>query len=143
MSVVIVDASVAAKWYLKGPDEALKEEAFGLLHRYVRADLRLTVPDIFFAEVANVLWKAVRSGRISKSVGVESLALLAERKIPTASSTHLLQPAFAIATAFNRTVYDGLYVALAIESNGQFVTADQKLVHTLTPHCPVRWLGAF
>jgi len=142
MSLIVVDASVAAKWYLATSSEELTQEAFGLLNRYQEGELRFVVPDLFFAEVANVLWKAVRLGVLGQAAAQAAITSLQERKVPTVSSTGLLHTAFVIATTFNSSVYDSLYVALAIESNGQFVTADKRLVNALSPHCPIRWLGA-
>jgi predicted nucleic acid-binding protein len=47
-----------------------------------------------------------------------------------------------IATAFQRTVYDALYVALAVTSKAQFVTADERLANAMAAHLPVKWLGS-
>jgi predicted nucleic acid-binding protein len=54
----------------------------------------------------------------------------------------LLPEAFAIATAFDRTVYDSIYVALAITSKSRLVTADERLANALASRLPVKWLGA-
>jgi len=54
----------------------------------------------------------------------------------------LLDRAFDIATAFERTVYDCLYVALAVQSHAQLVTADERLANSLAACFPVKWLGA-
>jgi predicted nucleic acid-binding protein len=71
-----------------------------------------------------------------------ALVSLRNRKLPTISSLCLLDLAFGIATAFERTVYDALYVALAVHSKGQLITADEKLANVLAAHLPVKWLGA-
>jgi predicted nucleic acid-binding protein len=52
----------------------------------------------------------------------------------------LIQPAVQIARTFGRTVYDCIYVALAVEANAHLVTADEKLANSL-PGMPVAWLG--
>ena len=142
MSLVVVDASVAAKWFLPAREETLRDEAFEVFRNYVAGEIRFIVPDLFWAELANVLWKAVRLGRCSNAVAESGLASLLERDMPTVSSSVLLESAFRIATTFDRTVYDSLYVALAVQSKAQLITADERLANSLAAHFPVKWLGA-
>jgi predicted nucleic acid-binding protein len=54
----------------------------------------------------------------------------------------LLRDAFAISAASGRTVYDAMYVALAVISNAPLVTADERLANALAARYPVRWLGS-
>jgi len=88
------------------------------------------------------LWKAVRQGRLRMASAETALQAMRERCFPTVSSHALLLEAFAIATAFDRAVYDALYVALAINSKSQLVTADERLANALAAHLPVKWLGS-
>jgi predicted nucleic acid-binding protein len=142
VSVWVVDASVAAKWFLPRTGETLADEAIELLRRYTDGQIRLLVPDLFWAEFANILWKAARQGRWARSAADEALRAMTTRNLPTAPSLILLDEAFAIAMAFGRSVYDGLYVALAIHSKAQLVTADEWLANALAAHLPVKWLGS-
>jgi predicted nucleic acid-binding protein len=137
----VVDASVAAKWILPASRETLTREALELLKSYVAGELRFVVPDLFWAELGNIMWKAVRQGRLPASLAESGLHAMRDRNFPTISSHTLLVEAFAIATAFDRTVYDALYVALAIDSKSQLVTADEGLANALAAHLPVKWLG--
>jgi predicted nucleic acid-binding protein len=140
---VVVDASVAAKWFLPSNNEPLVDEAFHLLRRYTVGELRILVPDLFWAELGNVLWKSARLGRCTESAARAALASLRDRNLTTVSSLMLIETAFDIATTFGRTVYDGLYVALAVASRAQMITADEKLANALAARLPVKWLGAF
>jgi predicted nucleic acid-binding protein len=142
VSLIVVDANVAAKWFLPPKGEMLTDEAFRLFRRYAQGEIRFIVPDLFWAELVNVLWKAVRNGRCSNTAAETGLASLIERKLPTVPSLTLLDVAFRIATAFDRNVYDGLHVALAMHSKAQLVTADVRLANSLAAHFPVKWLGA-
>lgn len=142
MKTCVIDASVAAKWVLPAAGETLTQEALALLKHYAAGQLRFLVPDLFWAEFANVLWKAVRLGRLPAASAETALQALRDRKFPTFSSHALLEEAFAIATAFDRTVYDALYVALAVTSKSRLVTADERLANALAAHLPVKWLGA-
>lgn len=142
MSLFVLDASVAAKWFLPAAGETLTDEAFQLLRGYTSGQLRFIVPDLFWAEFANILWKAVRQGRWTRAAAHTALGAMKDRNLPTVPAVTVLEEAFTIATTFDRTVYDSLYVALAITSKAQFVTADERLAHALAAHLPVKWLGA-
>lgn len=142
MSVFVIDASVAAKWFLPDRSETLVDEATQLLARYAEGQVRLVVPDLFWAEFGNILWKAVRRGRCSQKAAETGLAAMKSRGLPTITSGTLVEAAFAIATAFDRTVYDSLYIALAIDCQGQLITADEKLANAVAAHLPVKWLGS-
>ncbi len=142
MSLWVVDASVAAKWFLPAAGETLTEEALRFLRGYASGQLRFIVPDLFWAEFGNILWKAVRQGRWTRAAAETAIAAMKGRNLPTVPSVTLLGEAFTVATTFDRTVYDSLYVALAITSKAQFVTADERLAHALAAHLPVKWLGA-
>jgi len=60
VSLFVVDASVAAKWFVPAEGETLTYEALEFLRRYATGQIRLIVPDLFWGEFANILWKAVR-----------------------------------------------------------------------------------
>jgi predicted nucleic acid-binding protein len=138
----VVDASVAVKWVLPPADEPLIAEAVQLLDLHTAGHTQLLVPDLFWVECANVLWKAVRKERCSQSSGISGLATLGAYNIITFGCKHLVEPAFRNAASFNCSVYDSLYVALAAELGVPLVTADQKLVNVFSRHFSVKWLGA-
>jgi predicted nucleic acid-binding protein len=138
----VLDASVAAKWFLSAKDERLTEEALALLRKFVQGDVRFIIPDLFWAELASAFWKAIRLGRFEKSLAQEAFSYLESCDLPAYSTAALLDRAFHIATAFDRSVYDSLYVALAVQSRLPFVTADERLANALAAHFPVKWLGA-
>ena len=142
MTTVVLDASVAMKWVLPPTDEALVPEALDLLRLYVQEKVRFVVPDIFWAEVGNVAWKAVRLGRWTADEAKLAVHDVTDRNFPTFPSKDLLGAAFTLANGFNRSVYDCLYVALAIATNTEMVTADVKLANDLATRLPVKWLGA-
>jgi predicted nucleic acid-binding protein len=142
VSVVVVDASVAAKWFLPENGEALADRALALLNKYDKKEVQFVVPDLFYVEIASAIWKAVRTGRVPGAFGDQALVLLTQREFATVPSLKLLDKAFQIATVFERTVYDCIYVALAVQSKAQLITADERLANSLAAHFPVKWLGA-
>jgi predicted nucleic acid-binding protein len=138
----VLDASVAVKWFLSSKFEPHSDEALALYEKYLRSEIRFIVPDIFWAEVANAFWRAIRLGRLQKSSAQKALAALAKCEFPTVGVADLLDGAFQIAITFDRSVYDALYVALAVQSGADLITADERLANALAAQFPVRWLGA-
>mgnify|MGYP001304281335 CR=1 FL=1 len=143
MTALVLDASVAAKWAVPAAKETLVAESLRLLKRYVDGEIHFVVPDIFWAEVGNVLWKGVRQQRWPQEVAEIAAADIIARDFLTVSSLTLLPDAIKIALAHNRSVYDSLYVALAIQYKTEMITADERLANALASRLPVKWLGAF
>lgn len=142
MKAFIVDSSVAAKWLPPLNNEPLASEARGLLADWTRGKIELSVPDLLLIEVANVLWKATRAGRCKAVEAHAALKILINYGLPVAASGTLLETALRIGIEYERTVYDSIYVALAVESGRELITADEKLANALAAYFPVKWIGA-
>ena len=142
MSLIVLDASVPLKWFWPEKVEALTPEALALLDRCGKNEIQIIVPDLFWVEFASVLWKAIRQGNFPKDSADAALASLKRFDFPTVPSLKLLDNAFQIASAHGPTVYDCLYVALAVQTNSQLLTADESLAKALAARFPVKWLGA-
>lgn len=138
----VLDASVAAKWFLPDTGEPLHDEALKILEAYAFGRIGLSVPDLFWPEIGNLLWKAVRLGRMTRASAQQALESLLSKPIPTSPSFPLIADAFAIAAAFQCTVYDGTYVALAVSTGAPLLTADRRLATALQAGMPIRWLGS-
>jgi predicted nucleic acid-binding protein len=95
------------------------------------------------ARIRQYSLEAVKQRRISTALAHEAIADLLSLEIVSIASSSLLDNAFTIAATFDRTVYDGLYIAVAAESGAAVITADELLVNSLASRFPVRWLGAY
>lgn len=129
---LVVDASVAVKWFL--PEHGA-EPAIALL----RGGHRLLAPDLLWIEVASVLWIVARRGAITADEAQRVIADTAAFPVEIIPSAALLTDAMRIATATDRTVYDSLYVALAAREHAVMVTADDRLVNALVN---TAWAGS-
>ena len=143
MKICVVDASVAAKWLLPAAGEDLLDQANRLAGLHVRRELQLLAPDLIEAEIGNVLWKAVRRNRISRTEAGNSLRNFAALAIQVIPTSDLLDQALQIAVDCDRSFYDSLYIALALSTKTELITADERLVNALGSRFPVRWLGVF
>lgn len=142
MTSFVLDANVAVKWAFPAR-EPLADESLRLLDRYIDAQIDFVVPDIFWAEIYSVLWKGARRGRWSRDDAESAAADMIARDFATVPSQALLAEALKIAFAYERSVYDSLYVALAVQLKSELITADERLANALAARFPVKWLGAF
>jgi predicted nucleic acid-binding protein len=143
LNKLVLDASVAVNWAIPSFREPFTDASLRLLKRYADGEVEFIVPDVFWAEIGNVLWKGVRQGRWRQNTAEAVAEDMKARNFPTVSSLTLLSEALKIAFAYDRAVYDCLYVALAVQSKSDLITADERLANALAARFPVKWLGAF
>jgi predicted nucleic acid-binding protein len=118
-------------------------EAEELLASNRRDEIRFLVPDLFWVEPANALWKAVGRAEISADNAAAAVSFVCDLGIATVSSRDLAPQAWNVAVTSGRTVYDSLYVALAMQFKRELIAADERLAHALAARLPVKWWGAF
>lgn len=124
MKSVVVDASVAIKWFIPEPDRGKAESLLS-------GECHLLAPDLVWIEVASVAWKLTRRGALSPSEAQRIISDATAFPVEIARSLDLLPEALRIASKTDRTVYDSLYVALAVRERITLITADERLVNAL------------
>ena len=120
MSVFIVDASVVVKWFVP-------ENHSGAARRLLALPLEYIAPDLLFAETANTIWKKIRREELTAEEGQRLVVDIGQIAVATVPCRALAGDAHALANATGRTVYDSLYVALAVRLNTRAITADDRL----------------
>ncbi len=134
---IVIDASVVAAAFFPEPSQAA---AAALL-----ADGReLVAPDLLLAEVANAIWKRHGRREIDAAEAHDLLADVLRLPIDYTPAAELIESALELAVALRRTVYDSLYLALAVREGAVMVTGDERLVNAIsrTPlAASVRWIG--
>jgi predicted nucleic acid-binding protein len=120
---LVVDSSVAVKWYLpeRGSDRAASLLGSGM---------RLVAPDLLIPEVGNVLWKRRRDMPVGEMQAI-AVALASACPVTLYPSSVLLEGALSLALTYDRSVYDSLYLALAVSEDCPLVTADERLSNAL------------
>jgi predicted nucleic acid-binding protein len=135
----VVDASVAVKWFFP--------EIHSDAARRIRVpDYRLHVPFFFALEFGNIVCKKIRGAEIARDQGEYVLGELGHILLHRHADESLLPQAFTLANDTRRSLYDSLYMALAIAVDGQVVTADHKLFLALqsTPYVAyICWIEDF
>jgi predicted nucleic acid-binding protein len=121
---LVVDASVAVKWYV--------DEAGSALAKRFLDDDRFTfvLPCHALGEIGNALVTYIRRGMISASQArATESAIRDDTQIIEINS--LLSAAIDIAVATRQTAYDAIYVALADKIDSFVVTADRRMVDSV------------
>ncbi len=117
---IIVDASVAMKWFV---EETLHDEARDLV-KYQR---EIQAPDFILIEVANVAWKKAVRKEISNDQ-VRAIVHMIPQFIPLLlPSSKLLERAMELTIELAHPIYDCLYIACAEMTGSVLVTADNRL----------------
>ncbi len=120
---VVVDASVALAWVLPGADS---EEALVLRNQAAESPQPLLlVPPIFWFEVTNVLWVAIRREKLIRQNAIKALTLLRDFEF----TVWPVEPASCLnlSVAHDLAVYGSAYLDIAIEQQVGLWTIDQAL----------------
>lgn len=137
MNRCVPDASTVAVAFFREPYSKAARELLA-------SDTQLHAPELLLAELANVIWKRYRRSEIDADEARELLRDFQSLPVSLTSSQELADVALELALRTDRTVYDCLYVALAVRLDCHMVTADKRLANALskTPLAEhVMWLG--
>ena len=118
---IVVDASVAAKWFLPEPGSDAAAELR-------KQDNDLIAPVLIVAEVGSAFWKSAMRGDLAGLDVVHMLRNAAghfNRLIPVES---IAAEAMALAVDLKHPIYDCFYLALAERERAPLVSADRKLL---------------
>jgi len=124
MSRTVVDASVLIKLYI---NEAGSRRAATA----IRKTEALFAPDLLWPEAGNILWKYVRRGELEAEAADAMLADMLQMPIQITATRDVITQALEIATQTDRTVYDSVYLATAVQTKALLLTADERLVNAL------------
>lgn len=114
-----------------------------LLERYRRSEIELVVPDIFFAEFGNIIWKTTRLNRCDERTGGRAIRTILQEPFLVIPCVDVIWEAHLLGRAFDRSIYDCIYAAVAVKLKAQLVTADERLANAVGAKLPVVWIGFF
>lgn len=135
--MIVLDASVATKWFV--PAEPLAAEAERVLDAIAADPRPYAVPELFMNELVAVLARlpGATTGQVVSAVSlVESLGLAR-----IGNGHQLLATAAGFACDWGLSGYDAVYVAAAALGNGVWLTADDRAARKIRRKHLVRVLG--
>ncbi len=119
---LVVDASVAAKWFVPEPDS---DKAVTLRNRHIEGGLTLMAPDLLVYEVANALVYHPEITVEDLRDDLEALFMIDVELVPP--SSELVSSIAEKARLSAVSVYDSSYLMLAEVTATNMVTADRRL----------------
>jgi predicted nucleic acid-binding protein len=124
----VIDASVGIKQFIPDPLSDKVKQLFSYLSQ---SNTEFFVPDLFYIESTNIIWKYVRAGLYSITDVPQDLAELKSLSLQVMATAELMEDAFAIAHNHQISAYDGAYVALSDKVKAPLLTLDRKLFNAL------------
>jgi predicted nucleic acid-binding protein len=127
VNLFVVDASLVVKWFVPEIHSEAARRWLGTSHDYI-------APDLLFPEVGNTVWKKVRRKELEETEGRQLVMDLAQVAVETVATRSLLQDALAVALTTGITVYDAMYLTLAVRLETEVITGDDRFADKVAQH---------
>ena len=124
----VLDTNICVKQFIADPLTPKVNQLFDLLNN---SSTEFFVPDLFYVECANVLWKYVRSNLYTADQVQADLADLKDLRFQITSTKDLITEAIQISLKYGITAYVGCYVALSQNLGVPLLTLDERLINSL------------
>lgn len=108
-----------------------------LLELSQAGEIALLAPDLILTEFANLAAKKVRRRQISARQAKEGFEFLENSTLMLSETRPLLARALELALRHHMSLWDCVYIALAIERDCALITADRRLFNAGTGRHPV------
>lgn len=128
---VIIDACVGGKWFFEEP---LTDKALQIMEAYQQEKILITVPGIFYPEIASICHKYVKRGIVTDDIADTYFKQMLKLSIDCYQENKLVEAALENAYLFGISIYDALYVSLAEFYCAPLITVDEELVKLCRRH---------
>lgn len=125
MKQYVIDASVAAKWFV---EEDYEREAGQLFEQFKKGKIKVIVPELFYMEMANIFNKRRRRKLMHYTDISRILDDLMDFPFKRYSDHELTDVALENAARLGISVYDAIYLSLSEIYVAPFITADEALL---------------
>jgi predicted nucleic acid-binding protein len=139
---IVIDASVALAWAL---GEQYRVHAWRLIDDALAEQRPIVVPPVFHAEATNAIFQRHRRDELSAAEATQALNQILAQDVRIVTSLDLYRDALALAQRFKLSAaYDSQYLAATVMIDGQFWTADARLLRALPRSFKrAQWIGDY
>jgi len=130
MKLAVVDTSALVRLYV--PDGRLPDGFEEFVDAAWRSEGILVAPELILAEAGQVLRKKEHAGYLKPEEVDEILDSILMLPLDLASHSDLITDAVDISRKQGLTVYDSIFIALAVKRGGLLYTADEELAKAFT-----------
>jgi predicted nucleic acid-binding protein len=127
MNLYVLDTNVTLAWYL---EEAFSPSARQWQDRLLGGTVRLMVPSLHYWEFASALRTLVMRRVIQEESARETLDLHLDAPLEVADPDR--RDVLRVALEYGATVYDGVFIALALAHDVPLVTAERTTTQWVT-----------
>lgn len=140
--VVVVDASLAFKWFVKEDDS---DQADALGRTWLEGSVRVAAPFTLSVELTNAVHRRIESGRLEEREWRIAMGRIMQFPFAIEESRHLIPRTLELARQLGQgAVYDSHYLALAESLDCELWTADERFQGAARgKHPRVRLLAEF
>jgi predicted nucleic acid-binding protein len=137
--LTVIDASIAVKWVLA---ESGEEPAIEILKAYGAKEMDLIAPALLMEEVASAISKRCRRKELTAAQARSAYLNFEARRPELVDKTVYVSRAFELSLVHQISVWDAVYLAVAIDRRADLLTADRRLYRTVSRHYPFALLLA-
>jgi predicted nucleic acid-binding protein len=125
----VLDTNVCIKQFIQDPLTAKANQLFDCLSTPLA---EFYVPDLFYIECTNVMWKYVRANLYTAEQAQADLADLKALPLTVTPTKDLMLEAMEIAVNYGIAAYDSCYIVLAQRFDAPLLTLDERLINSLS-----------
>jgi predicted nucleic acid-binding protein len=135
----VIDSNICIKLFIPDP---LTAKADTLFLNLQNSGTQFFVPDLFYIEFTNVLWKYVRARQYTVEQSEIAIRRIQAFPLNITSTKDLIADAIKLSVTYGISAYDASYVALSQRTNAPLLTLDAKLANALnTSNLDIRLFG--
>ena len=131
--LAVLDSSVALKWVL--PEKG-RPQALLILDSFEAGRTHLIAPRVFLEEVASALAKRHRRKELTDRQAREAFHFVEQRSPMMADPHKSASDALSLSLRHGTSLWDALYLSLAIDRRCTLLTADARFHRSVSRHYP-------